>query len=319
MTFNVEKAPAFPFLRFAVLIGCGISSCLYLNFLSYFSEAGRFCEIFGTNCSAVVHSRYGSLGGIPTASLGLSYFIFHLSVLVGFNRSRTDNPEIITVAGFLLSVIGLASSLYFVYLLKTVLNQSCLACYGVHFINAVLFVQYLILVIRDRRLLSRHRLVASYLQPKTIVVGAFSLLVSLNVVLGANLLETKYQLASEREKLHENLQYYKYLYNKSENHEFEIVPSDILFGEKGVAIHQIVMLYKDSCNHCRLAREKLSHIVNQNDMAVYLVLKNVEGFTLHQLKKLGVTKAPAVFIDGKMAVGWEIPGFLNEFTNDCGC
>ena len=105
----------------------------------------------------------------------------------------------------------------------------------------------------------------------------------------------------------------------SRYHEFEIAPSDTVIGEKGVAIHQIVMFYKDNCNHCRLAKKKLAEIVTQHDMAVYLVLKNVKNLTARQLKRLDVTKTPAVFIDGKMAAGWEVSGFLDVFTQDCGC
>ncbi len=319
MASGEKKQSIFPILRVTALICGGIVFCTYLIYLSYFSEAGHFCEIFGTDCSAVIHSSYGSIGSISTASLGLSYFIFQLSLLIGLNRVRAAAPAILISAVFFLSIIGVAFSLYFVYLLKVVLEQSCFACYGVHFINAILFVQYLILLIRHRRLFAKQRLFGFLLEPKSITIAAFSLLVALNVVFSANLLEARHQLASERQKLEDNLQYFKYLYRASKYHEFEIVPSDIIVGEKDVAIHQIVMLYKDSCNHCRQAREKLSNLVDQNYMSVYLVLKNVKSFSPHQLKALNVTKTPAVFIDGKMAVGWEMPGFLNEFTKDCGC
>jgi len=319
MTSEEMKKSVFPIFRVTVLISGGIGFCSYLIYLSYFSEAGQFCKIFGTDCSAVIHSFYGSFGGISTASLGLSYFIFHLSLLIGLNRFRADAPAIVISTVFLISIIGVAFSLYFIYLLKVVLKQSCFACYGVHFINAILFVQYLILLIRHRRFFAKQRLIGFLLEPKSITISVFSLLVALNVVFGANFLEARYQLASERQKLEDNLQYFKYLYRTSAYHEFEIAPSDTLVGEKGVAIHQIVMFYKDGCNHCRQAREKLSNIVDQNYMAVYLVLKNTKRFTPHQLKTLGVTKTPTVFIDGKMAVGWEMPGFLNEFTKDCGC
>jgi len=316
---NPKIVSAFPFARVAVLIGGGICFCLYLIYLSYFSSAGRFCELFGTDCSAVIQSDFGSFGGISTASLGLSYFVFHLSLLIGFKRFHAERPEMITTAAFFLSTAGLACSLYFIFLLKVVLKQGCFACYGVHFINALLFVQYLIRIIRDRRLIARHRLCAFIFESKSVAAIVFSLLVALNVVFGANFLEARHHLDSERQKLNENLQYYQYLYHTAEYHEFDIVPADEVIGEIGLAIHQIVMFYKDSCNHCRKAKEKLSAIVQENDMAVYLVLKNVKDFTPHQLQALNVSQTPTVFIDGKKAAGWEVPGFLNEFTRDCGC
>jgi uncharacterized membrane protein/glutaredoxin len=319
MTSDEKKKSVIPIYRITTLICVGIGFCVYLIYLSYFTEAGQFCEIFGTDCSAVIHSPYGSFGGISTASLGLSYFIFHLSLLIGLNRFRADAPAIVISTVFFLSIIGIAFSLYFIYLLNVVLEQSCFACYGVHVINAILFVQYFILIVRHRSYFAKQRLIGFLLEPKSNTIAVFSLLVALNVVFGANLLEARYQLASERQKLEDNLQYFKYLYKISEYHEFEIVPSDILVGEKRVAIHQIVMFYKDGCDHCRQAREKLANIVDQNYTAVYLVLKNIKNFTPHQLKTLAVTKTPTVFIDGKMAVGWEMPGFLNEFKKDCGC
>ena len=70
------------------------------------------------------------------------------------------------------------------------------------------------------------------------------MLVALNIVFGSNLFEARYYHASEREKLQDNLQNYKYLYSTSEYHESGVKPADIVVGEKGVAIHQIVMLYK---------------------------------------------------------------------------
>ena len=316
MTFNKTQAPVFPFVRVAVLISGGIGFCLYLIYLSYFSEAGRFCEIFGTDCTSVIHSAYGSFGGISTATLGLSYFVFQLLFLLGLKRVRVDAPEIITVAAFMLSSAGFAFSLYFIYLLKAVLKQSCFACYGVHFINAALFVEYLVRFIGARRRRAKLRLTTFFLDPKCIAAGVFSLLIALNVAFGASLLEARYHLAAERRKLQENLQYHQYLYQSSNYQEFEIAPTDIVVGEKGVAIHQIVMLFKDNCDHCRKAKETLSALVREHEMAIYLVLKNVKDFTPDQLEKLQVTKTPAIFIDGKLAVGWEMPGFLDEFTED---
>ena len=136
----------------------------------------------------MIQSFYGSFGGISTASLGLSYFIFHLSLLIGLNRFRADAPAIVISTVFILSIIGVAFSLYFIYLLKVVLQQSCFACYGVHFINAILFAQYLILLIRHRRFFAKQRLIGFLLEPKSITIAVFSLLMALGGCFMSNLL-----------------------------------------------------------------------------------------------------------------------------------
>ena len=321
MTSDEKTEPVFPLVRTTALICVGIGFCLFLIYLNYSSsgEAGRFCAIFGTDCAAVTRSAFGSFGGISTATIGLSYYIFQLSILIGLFRIRAEAPELLVYAAFWISSAGLAFSLLFVYLLQVVLQQSCLACYGVHFINAILFGQGLILFVRDRRVADGQCLTGLFREPKSLAVFVISLLAALNVTFGASFLEARRELAAERGKLQQNLQYYKYLYAMSEYHEFEIEPADIVVGEKGIAIHQIVMFYKERCDHCRAAEEKLSAIVEKNDLAVYLVLKNVKHFTPRQLDTLGVGKTPTIYIDGKKAAGWEVPGFLNEFTRDCGC
>ena len=80
-----------------------------------------------------------------------------------------------------------------------------------------------------------------------------------------------------------------------------------------------MFLYKDGCNHCRRSKEKLINAVVESDGAVYLVMKNVSANSKQKMSQWDVSKVPAVFVDGKRALGWEVPGFLNKFTENCGC
>ena len=68
-----------------------------------------------------------------------------------------------------------------------------------------------------------------------------------------------------------------------------------------------------------MAKEKLTAMVEKHEMSVYLVIKNVRSMSAGNLIDLNVTSFPAVFIDGKLAQGWEVPGFLDPFLEDCGC
>lgn len=108
-------------------------------------------------------------------------------------------------------------------------------------------------------------------------------------------------------------------YRQMKDYHFTIEPGDLVEGEKGIAIHQIVLITKANCRVCDDVVEELSRIVRENYMAVYLIVKknyDINGETRGDLK---ISQFPVVFIDGKYSPLWDEPGFLEVFTNDCGC
>ena len=111
------------------------------------------------------------------------------------------------------------------------------------------------------------------------------------------------------------------LFVHGQQEEFELTrkPGDKVYGEPGIAIHQIVLIYKDGCPHCLLASDKLIKMVKEHDMAIYLIMKNYADMNKEMLKKMKVEHAPVVFINGRRADAWELPGFMKKFTDDCGC
>ena len=220
---------------------------------------------------------------------------------------------------FVFNVIALLLSLYFIYVLTVILKDSCLACYAVHMVNGLLLLLNGFYLIRARDAINRKYLKSFFFNTKTAVITLLSVLLATNIVSGTNFLETKYHLNAERKKLNSNLQYYSYLHKQSKIYEFAIAPSDRVVGEKAFAGHEILLIYKDGCTHCARAKEKLSTWVREHHLAVYLVMKNIDGISKEHLRQLGITRVPVVFIDGKRADGWEIPGFMDEYLNDCGC
>lgn len=108
-------------------------------------------------------------------------------------------------------------------------------------------------------------------------------------------------------------------YHEMKKHRFSIGDGDIVEGEKGVAIHQIVLITKNDCSACDDVVDALSQVVLKNDTAVYLIIKNNDDTVLKSGIDLDVSQFPAVFIDGKYSPLWDFPGFLDIFTNDCGC
>jgi len=157
----------------------------------------------------------------------------------------------------------------------------------------------------------------SKIAPQQAFVNALFLAVI--VFLAVNLAETKNILKIEQAQLSQNLDYYKFIHTQADKFNFKIEDGDEVHGEPGIAIHQMVLLYKDGCSHCENAKEKLIKTVNEYETAVYLLLKNYTSFTRQALEEMKVDKAPILFINGQMAIGWEIPGFLDNYTEDCGC
>ena len=144
-------------------------------------------------------------------------------------------------------------------------------------------------------------------------------MLALTVFLALNLWASHTELVAERNKLGRNLEYFHYLYRNSPLYSLPVSAADRVIGDPDVAIHQIVLVYKDGCRHCRAVREKLTATVQVHPEGVYLVLKNFRNFSAEELKRFGISRVPAVFINGKRAAGWDIPGFLDEFTAGCGC
>jgi glutaredoxin len=256
---------------------------------------------------------------VSTATWGLGYFAFQIFFLVGLKWLKKDFGPAQMPIPFLFSIFAVLLGFYFIYILTFILKERCLACYGVHTINGLLLIMNVYYLVRTGDALHRKYLKSYFLNAQTAAITLISLLLATNIVSGANLLETKYHLQEERKKLSENLQYYSYLHNQSKAHEFTIAPTDKVIGEKAIALHQILLVYKDGCSHCERAKTKLSLSVRKHHLAVYLVMKNIDSLSKAQLKQFGITRVPVVFIDGKRADGWEMPGFMDAYFEDCGC
>jgi len=305
-----------------VLLGCyalGFLTCAYLTLLSFSAEAGYLCEMAGTDCGAVIGSDYGRILGLSVATLGLGFFLGQAVLLViARNRLVTSSvPYLLLGAG----AGGLVFSGYLIYVMRAVLGQDCLACYGAHAANAAALACLLARVWQMRRNRDRGSLRQSLQSGGLKPLIALSALSAAAVIFGLNWLEARQQLAVERARLRENLQYYSYLYETAQRLELQAQAGDAVVGERAVAPHQIVLFYKHGCSHCRAAGEKLAAIVKRHENAVHLILKDVQRLSEIELARLQdqTAKLPAVFVNGKHAAGWDVPGFLERFTLDCGC
>jgi len=132
------------FLNFSSALFTFIGGALSFYFYGVYSKSlsrkqkiiPKFFQLSSNECTSVVDSRYGSLGGAPNVYIGFIYLFFHSAVLIaaGFSFINQFIP-------FLLSLFSLVIGIYLIYgLIK--LKIKCRICISVHLINlTVLFLQ----------------------------------------------------------------------------------------------------------------------------------------------------------------------------------
>ena len=92
-----------------------------------------FCDVNATvSCTEVYQSRYGSVGGVPVALGGVTWF--GLVLLLALADARGPSESKPNIAGYLLvwSTIGLAVAMYMAYASFFVLQTVCLLCLVVY-------------------------------------------------------------------------------------------------------------------------------------------------------------------------------------------
>ena len=288
----------------------GIASC-YLTSLSLFENGFELCELFGGDCKNVLNSSYGKLFGVPVSIAAVGYSIV-LIINELFCRDDTLSGKILIAA---LSSVALAGSLFFTYIMLAVIGGMCIFCLVVHSINGILFVICVYRLISIGSFKIDFQEFLTVLKGRVIVCFAPALIVVL-------LMNHAYLLARldiENEKLKENTSYYLYLYNKSPLVEIPLDNRDEIVGDSDMASTRILVVYKEGCQHCERAKEKLMKIFYKNVGSVCLVFKNQKFYTKEELQSWGIYNVPAVFIDEHPAPGWDSPGFMNTLVENCDC
>jgi uncharacterized membrane protein/protein-disulfide isomerase len=89
------------------------------------------CDVNASlSCTQAYQSRFGSVGGVPTALAGVAWF--GLVGLVAAFARPTEQPSAAAGYLFLLSTIGLAVVIYLAYASYFVLGVGCLLCIGTY-------------------------------------------------------------------------------------------------------------------------------------------------------------------------------------------
>jgi len=299
-------APAFFFI-------VGILLCAYLLSVAFIPDAGKFCELLGTDCLSVIGSEYAKVFIFSSSSVGLAYFIFQLTILVGQRwiwpgKGNSPLPLFMISGG-----LALLASCYYLFLFLFMISDKCIACYGVHLIN-FLFFSLCLFWFRNKKL-NPAKMLKAYTSGEWLAV-CITCLFSIILLLCVNIVETRFQLGVEQQKGSMNLSFAHYRHSMATKHEFQINKEDTVYGNKAIAFHEIVLVYKDGCGQCLKAKEKLIPIAEENPDTIYLVLKKYSHFPAEVIEILNITHVPMVFVNGREAEGWDLPDFFADYIAD---
>jgi len=111
-----------PYVIVAVAL-LGVLDTTYLS-VSEFTGAGLLCGELG-DCAGVTKSEYSRIMGVPVAYLGFVFYslFFFLSLTIATFKKRFMVQPL-----FLLSVVGLAASGWFVFAQLVLLGSVCIYC-----------------------------------------------------------------------------------------------------------------------------------------------------------------------------------------------
>ncbi len=122
-----------------ILCLLGLIDSIYLTIAHYTNPVILACpESKFINCAKVTTSSYSVIHGVPVAMLGLVFFILMgILQLPKFWNSQNKN---IHKTRLLLSVVGIFTIFYLVYIELYKLKAICLYCTGVHILTFLIFV-----------------------------------------------------------------------------------------------------------------------------------------------------------------------------------
>jgi len=111
----------------------GFADAVYLT-VSHYRSSISCSSVSG--CETVLYSSYSTLFGMPTALLGVIYYLFILILALAYTQGQSkwslDGLKILPTAGFLFS-------LWLVYLQLFIINAICIYCMASALSSTVIF------------------------------------------------------------------------------------------------------------------------------------------------------------------------------------
>jgi len=140
----MKKGKIYQILIFCFALG-GLFDASYLVYKHYEGDA-VVCAVFN-GCDTVLNSSYALVWGVPVALLGAGFYftvlVFSLFILSGWEELKKPI--------FLLSMVGVLTSLYFLYLQIFVIKEFCFYCLISVFATAGIFIFSLFLPKRKKQ------------------------------------------------------------------------------------------------------------------------------------------------------------------------
>jgi uncharacterized membrane protein/protein-disulfide isomerase len=117
---------------FAGLLFAAASTWVHYRIVNDPFYSSPVCDFTATfSCTSAYTSRFGSMGGVPVALLGVLYFAFVLVLIALCGRSATARRNLPGYV-FAVSTLGLAAVLYLGFASFFVLKTVCLLCVGTY-------------------------------------------------------------------------------------------------------------------------------------------------------------------------------------------
>ena len=128
-------------LSIAALVGLGFAAASTWVHYRILNDPlySSVCDVNATfSCTEAYTSRFGSIGGVPVALVGVLYFAFVLMLITLCSRSTSARQNL---AGYVFATAtaGLAGVLYLAYASFFVLKTVCLLCVGAYLAIIALF------------------------------------------------------------------------------------------------------------------------------------------------------------------------------------
>ena len=104
----------------------GFCLSMYLRHKKIYKKEPFICPMKG-NCTAVIHSEFSKLYGIPVECIGIAYYGF-IAIAYGFVTFFVENQTNLLRSLFVISTLAFCFSMYLTFVQVVLLKKLCTWC-----------------------------------------------------------------------------------------------------------------------------------------------------------------------------------------------
>lgn len=267
-------------MRVLLLILCllGAMACGVLLQMSVPSDSAggishAFCKPSARiNCDYVLASRWAKIGPLPSAAVGLVYFLSLGSwfTFVGLPNAAGRRWHRVPM---LLCAVGMIASAYFVIVMSS-LPVWCTWCLGVHGVNAVLCVVCIMAAQPAGAAVAEQPAYPSAARAWGVIGGtAGASLLMASLIFGFQMQVTARRFQLEHLKATNNADYILWRHSQSSRHEIALRPNEFAIG-RADAPHVVVAYTDFECSACAGFHRYAARLTNLFPDAVRIVFRH---------------------------------------------